>query len=158
MPKLSTCLWFDGNGEEAMNLYTSVFKDSKIGNVSRYGDAGPGPKGSVMTATFEIGGHEFMVLNGGPMYKFTPAISFVVPCRTQEDVDYYWSRLLEGGGAPQQCGWLTDRFGVSWQIVPTALPEMLKDADPERSRRVMEAMLKMAKLDIGALKQAYEGR
>ena len=157
MQKIATCLWFDGKAEEAVNFYTSVFKDSKVGNVARYGDAGPGPKGSVMTATFEIEGREFMALNGGPMFKFTPAISFVVNCKTQDEVDDYWNKLLEGG-APQQCGWLTDKFGVSWQIVPTALGEMMLDKDPAKAKRVMEAMLKMVKLDIKALKQAYEGR
>ena len=157
MQKIATCLWFDGKAEEAVNFYTSVFKDSKVGNVACYGDAGPGPKGSVMTATFEIEGREFMALNGGPMFKFTPAISFVVNCKTQDEVDDYWNKLLEGG-APQQCGWLTDKFGVSWQIVPTALGEMMLDKDPAKAKRVMEAMLKMVKLDIKALKQAYEGR
>jgi predicted 3-demethylubiquinone-9 3-methyltransferase (glyoxalase superfamily) len=157
MQKIATCLWFDGKAEEAVNFYTSVFKDSKVGNVARYGDAGPGPKGSVMTATFEIEGREFMALNGGPMFKFTPAISFVVNCKTQDEVDDYWNKLLEGG-APQQCGWLTDKFGVSWQIVPTALGEMMLDKDQAKAKRVMEAMLKMVKLDIKVLKQAHEGR
>jgi len=139
-----------------MNFYTSVFKNSKIGSVTRYGEAGPGAKGTVMTATFEIEGQEFVALNGGPQVKFSPAISFVVRCKTQEEVDDFWAKLLQGG-APQQCGWLTDKFGVSWQIVPTILPEMLQDKDAEKTKRVMEAMLKMVKLDINALKQAYEG-
>ena len=157
MQKIAPCLWFDGKAEEAMNFYTSIFKNSKVSNVACYGDAGPGPKGSVMTATFEIEGREFMALNGGPMFKFTPAISFIVNCKTQDEIDDYWNKLLEGG-APQQCGWLTDKFGVSWQIVPTALGEMMLDKDPAKAKRVMEAMLKMVKLDIKALKQAYEGR
>ena len=139
-----------------MNFYTSVFKNSKIGSVTRYGEAGPGAKGTVMTATFEIEGQEFVALNGGPQVKFSTAISFVVRCKTQEEVDDFWAKLLQGG-APQQCGWLTDKFGVSWQIVPTILPEMLQDKDAEKTKRVMEAMLKMVKLDINALKQAYEG-
>jgi len=155
MEKIGTCLWFDGKAEEAMNFYTAIFKNSKVGKVARYGDAGPGPKGSVMTATFERDGREFMALNGGPMYKFSPAISFIVNCKTQEEVDHHWNNLLEGG-APQQCGWLTDKFGVSWQIVPTILGELMTDKDPAKSKRVMEAMLKMVKLDIKALQQAYE--
>jgi predicted 3-demethylubiquinone-9 3-methyltransferase (glyoxalase superfamily) len=155
MKKITTCLWFDGKAEEAVNFYTSIFKNSKTGDVARYGDAGPGPKGSVMTATFEIEGREFIALNGGPEFHFTPAISFVVHCKTQDDVDEYWEKLLRGG-SPQQCGWLTDRFGVSWQIVPTILPEMLQDEDAAKANRVMQAMLKMVKLDIEALKQAYE--
>jgi predicted 3-demethylubiquinone-9 3-methyltransferase (glyoxalase superfamily) len=156
MLRIGPCLWFDGQAEEAMNFYTSIFKNSKVGSVTRYGEAGPGAKGSVMTATFEIEGQEFIALNAGPHFKFTPAISFVVRCKTQEEVDDFWAKLLQGG-APQQCGWLTDKFGVSWQIVPTILPEMLQDKDAEKTRRVMEAMLKMVKLDINALKQAYEG-
>jgi predicted 3-demethylubiquinone-9 3-methyltransferase (glyoxalase superfamily) len=156
MEKIGTCLWFDNKAEEAMNFYTAIFRNSKIGKVARYGDAGPGPKGSVMTATFELDGREFMALNGGPMYKFTPAISFVVNCKTQEEVDHHWNKLLEGGAA-QQCGWLTDQFGVSWQIVPTILGELMTDKDPAKAKRVMEAMLKMVKLDIKTLQQAYEG-
>jgi predicted 3-demethylubiquinone-9 3-methyltransferase (glyoxalase superfamily) len=157
MQKIAPCLWFDGKAEEAMNFYTSIFKNSKVGNVTRYGEAGPGVNDSVMTATFEIEGQEFMALNGGPMFKFSPAISFIVHCKTQEEVDDFWAKLLEGG-APQQCGWLTDKFGVSWQIVPTILPEMLQDKDAEKTKRVMQAMLKMIKLDIEVLKQAYRHR
>lgn len=138
-----------------MNFYTSIFKNSEVGNVTRHGEAGPGESGSVMVATFEIEGQEFVALNGGPMFKFSPAISFIVHCRRQEEVDDFWAKLLEGG-APQQCGWLTDKFGVSWQIVPTILPEMLQDKDAEKTKRVKQAMLKMAKLDIKVLKQAYE--
>jgi predicted 3-demethylubiquinone-9 3-methyltransferase (glyoxalase superfamily) len=157
MQKIAPCLWFDGKAEEAMKFYTSIFKNSKVGNVMRYGDAGPGQKGTVMAATFELEGQEFMALNGGPMFKFSPAISFFVKCETQEEVDDLWAKLLEGG-APQQCGWLTDKFGVSWQIVPTILGEMLQDKDAEKAKRVMQAMLKMVKLDIKLLKQAYEPR
>ena len=155
MQKIAPCLWFDGKAEEAMNFYTSIFKNSKVGNVMRYGDAGPGQKGTVMSATFELEGQEFMALNGGPMFTFSPAISFFVKCETQEEVDDLWAKFLEGG-EPQQCGWLTDKFGVSWQIVPTILPEMLQDKDAEKTKRVMQAMLKMVKLDIKVLKQAYE--
>ena len=154
MQKIAPCLWFDGKAEEAMNFYTSIFKNSKVSNVTRYGEAGPGENGSVMTATFEMEGQEFVALNGGPMFKFSPAISFIVLCKTQEEVDDFWTKLLEGG-APQQCGWLTDKFGVSWQIVPAILPEMMQDKDAERTKRVMQAMLKMVKLDIKVLKQAH---
>jgi predicted 3-demethylubiquinone-9 3-methyltransferase (glyoxalase superfamily) len=155
MQKITPCLWFDDRAEEAMRFYTSIFKNSKVGSIARYGDAGPGKKGTVMTVTFEIEGQEFMGLNGGPHFKFSPAISFVVHCKTQEELDDYWAKLLEGG-APSQCGWLTDKFGVSWQIVPTILSEMMQDKDPEKTNRVMQAVLKMVKLDIKALKQAYE--
>jgi predicted 3-demethylubiquinone-9 3-methyltransferase (glyoxalase superfamily) len=148
-------LWFDGQAEQAMKFYLSVFKDSKVVSEMRYGDAGPGPKGSLLAVTFELEGQEFMALNGGPQYKFTPAISLFVKCKTQQEVDALWDKLLDGG-TPQQCGWLTDKFGVSWQIVPTVLGEMLQDPDPKKSQRVMEAMLKMVKLDIAKLKQAYE--
>jgi len=156
MPKITPCLWFDGQAEEAMNFYVSIFKDSKVGTVSRYGDAGPGPKGSVMVATFQLEGQEFMGLNGGPQYTFSPAISFMVNCKTQDEVDHLWDKLSEGGQI-QQCGWLQDKFGVSWQIVPTALMELMRDKDPAKSKRVMEAMLKMKKLDIAELRRAYEG-
>ena len=157
MQKISPFLWFDGKAEEAVNFYTSVFRNSRIGDVMRYGDAGPGPKGSVMTATFEIEGQEFIALNGGPMFTFSPAISFFVKCKTQEEVDELWAKL-SAGGRTQQCGWLQDKFGVSWQIVPTGLGEMLQDKDSAKSKRVMEAMLKMVKLDIRILKQAYDAR
>jgi predicted 3-demethylubiquinone-9 3-methyltransferase (glyoxalase superfamily) len=153
--RITPCLWFDGQAEEAANVYVSIFRNSKITAISRYGDAGPGPKGSVMVVGFELDGQAFTGLNGGPMFKFNEAISMVVNCETQEEVDHYWDRLLEGG-EPSQCGWLKDRFGMSWQIVPTALVEMVQDKDPARSRRVMAAMLKMRKLDIAGLKQAYE--
>ena len=157
MQKITPCLWFDGKAEEAMNFYTSIFKNSKTGRISRYGDEGPGPKGTVMVATFEIEGQAFMALNGGPQFTFSPAISFLVNCETQEEVDRLWEKLSEGG-EKLQCGWLKDKYGVSWQIVPTVLGEMMQGKDPEKSRRVMKAMLQMAKLDIKRLKQAYEDR
>lgn len=155
--KISPFLWFDNNAEEAINLYTSVFKDAKIVSVSRYGEAGPGQAGTVMTATFMLHGQEFMALNGGPEFKFTEAISFFVNCETQEEVDELWEKLSEGG-EKGQCGWLKDKFGVSWQIIPTALGELLGDKDPEKAKRVLEAMLQMHKIDIETLKQAYEQR
>jgi len=155
--KITPCLWFDGRAEEAVKFYTSVFKRSKKGDVTRYGDAGPGPKGSVMTATFRVEGQEFMALNGGPEFKFSPAISFIVHCKSQKRVDYYWDKLMEGGGAPQQCGWLTDRFGVSWQIVPNIVPELMGDKDKQKRERVMQAILKMVKLDVDELKRAARG-
>ncbi len=155
MKKITPFLWFDNQAEEAMNFYTSVFKNSKVGTVVRYGEAGPGPKGSVMTASFELEGQEFVALNGSPLFKFTPAISFVVDCKSQEEVDELWEKLTEGG-EEQPCGWLKDRYGLSWQIVPTVLVEMLNDPDPEKSKRVTEAMLKMKKIDIQTLRQAYE--
>ena len=155
MQKIGTCLWFDGRAEEAANFYLSIFKGGKLGSVARYGDAGPGEKGSVMTVTFEIEGREFMALNGGPLFQLTPAISFVVHCKDQEEIDQYWNKLLQGG-APQQCGWLTDKFGVSWQIVPAILGDLMQDEDQEKVKRVMQAMLKMVKLDVAALQHAYE--
>lgn len=157
MQKITPFLWFDGKAEEAMTLYVSVFKNSKIGRVTRYGDAGPGPKGSVMSATFQLDGQEFHALNGGPMYTFSPAISFFVSCETQAEVDDLWEKLSEGGHK-SRCGWLQDRYGVSWQIIPSVLGKMLQDKDPEKSQRVMKAMLQMDKLDIGVLTQAYEGQ
>jgi predicted 3-demethylubiquinone-9 3-methyltransferase (glyoxalase superfamily) len=157
MQKITPFLWFDGRAEEAANHYTSVFRNSKIVNVTRYGDAGPGPKGSVMTVAFQLDGQDFVALNGGPQFKFNEAISFVVNCETQQEIDSLWEKL-SAGGHPSRCGWLKDRFGVSWQIVPVALGRMVGDADPDKSRRVMEAMLQMDKLDISRLKQAYERR
>jgi len=157
MQKITPCLWFDGRAEEAMRFYTSIFKNSKVGAVTRYGEGMPGKRGSVMTATFEIEGQEFMGLNGGPDFKFSEAISFVVNCKTQEELDYYWGKLLEGG-APSQCGWLTDKFGVSWQIVPTILPELLQDKNAARRDRVMKAVLGMIKLDVKKLKEAAKGQ
>ena len=158
MQKITPFLWFDNNAEEAINLYVSIFKNSKVGKVSRYGDAGPGPKGSIMTATFELEGQEFMALNGGPHFKFTPAISLFVNCETQEEVDEIWNKFLSAGGKADQCGWLTDKYGLSWQIIPKALGEMLSDPDPEKSQRVMKAMMQMVKIDIAGLKRAYEGQ
>jgi predicted 3-demethylubiquinone-9 3-methyltransferase (glyoxalase superfamily) len=153
--KITPFLWFDDKAEEAVNLYTSVFKNSEIESVTRYGEEGPGPAGAVMTVTFRLEGQEFMALNGGPTFRFTEAISFFVNCETQEEVDELWEKLSEGG-EEGQCGWLKDKYGVSWQIVPTALGEMLQDEDPEKAKRVMNAMLQMSKIDIGALKQAYD--
>jgi predicted 3-demethylubiquinone-9 3-methyltransferase (glyoxalase superfamily) len=156
MQKISPFLWFDDQAEDAMNFYVSVFKNAKAGSVARYGDAGPGPKGSVMTASFELEGQRFTALNGGPHFKFTEAISFVVDCQTQEEVDELWAKLSEGGQT-QQCGWLKDKFGLSWQIVPSVLIELISDSDPRKSQRVMEAMLQMTKIDIAKLRQAHEG-
>jgi len=156
MQKISPFLWFDNQAEEAVNFYVSVFRNSKVGGVTRYGDAGPGPKGSAMTVSFELEGQQFTALNGGPHFKFTEAISFVVDCKSQAEVDELWDRLSEGGQT-QQCGWLKDKFGLSWQIIPSALPELMSDPDPEKSRRVTEAMLQMTKIDIAKLRQAHEG-
>ena len=155
MKRITPFLWFDGKAEEAMNLYVSLFKNSKVGNVTRYGEGGPGPKGSVMTATFELDGQEFMALNGGPEFKFTEAISFYVNVETQEEVDELWEKLSKGG-EKGQCGWLKDRFGLSWQVVPSILGKLLRDKDAEKSKRVMKAMLQMQKIDIKKLKQAYD--
>jgi predicted 3-demethylubiquinone-9 3-methyltransferase (glyoxalase superfamily) len=157
MQKITPFLWFDDKAEEAMNFYVSIFKNSKRGRISRYGEAGPGPKGAVMVVTFRLDGQEFMALNGGPHFKFTEAFSLLVNCETQDEVDALWEKLSEGG-AKGQCGWLKDKYGLSWQIVPTALGEMMSDPDPEKSKRVMNAMLQMKKLDINTLKQAYEQR
>ena len=153
--RITACLWFDGQAEEAAHHYVSIFKNSRITAVSRYGDAGPGPKGSVMTIAFELDGQAFTALNGGPMFKFTEAISLIVNCETQDEVDHYWHKLSEGG-QPGRCGWLKDRLGVSWQVVPTALVEMLQDEDPAKSQRVMAALMTMRKLDIAGLTQACE--
>src|SRR5439155_7180145 len=157
MQKIVTFLWFNDQAEEAMNHYISIFPDSKVLSVSRYGDAGPGPKGQVMVANFQLVGQEFMALNGGPQFKFTEAISLFVNCETQQEVDQLWAKLT-AGGEESQCGWLKDKYGLSWQIVPTALGEMMADKDPEKSGRVMQAMLQMGKLDLAALRRAYEGR
>jgi predicted 3-demethylubiquinone-9 3-methyltransferase (glyoxalase superfamily) len=157
MQKITPFLWFNDNAEEAMNFYISIFKNSKVLNVARYGEAGPGANGTVMTATFQLDGQEFVALNGGPHFKFTEAISFVVYCETQEEVDEFWEKLSEGG-EKSRCGWLKDKYGLSWQIVPTVLAELYQDKDAEKTKRVMEAMLKMDKLDIKTLRQAYEGK
>ncbi len=157
MKKITPFLWFDDQAEEAMNFYGSVFPDSRVLNVSRYGDDAPGPKGRIMSATFELNGQQFMALNGGPQdFHFSEAISFFVDCETQAEVDRLWDRLTEGG-EPGPCGWLKDKYGLSWQIVPTALGEMLNDPDPAKASRVMQAMLKMSKIEIAGLRQAYEG-
>jgi predicted 3-demethylubiquinone-9 3-methyltransferase (glyoxalase superfamily) len=156
MQKIRPFLWYDTEAEEAAKLYTSVFKNAKIGKTVRYGDAGPGPKGSVMTIEFEIEGMEFIALNGGPHFKFTEAISLVVDCKSQAEVDELWEKL-SAGGSKSQCGWLKDRFGLSWQIVPTVLVELLSDPDPKKSKRVMEAMLQMTKIDIAKLREAAAG-
>jgi len=154
--RISHCLWFDGQAEEAANFYVSIFNNSKITAVSRYGEAGPGPKGSVMVIGFELDGRAFTALNGGPMFKFTEAISMIVHCETQAEVDYYWEKL-SAGGQEGRCAWLKDKFGVSWQIVPTALIELMQDKDAAKSARVMRAMLQMTKIDIAGLRRAYEG-
>jgi predicted 3-demethylubiquinone-9 3-methyltransferase (glyoxalase superfamily) len=155
MPKIKPFLWFDNQAEDAAKFYVSIFKNSRIKTVNRYGEAGPGPKGSVMTVVFELDGQEFIALNGGPHFKFNESISFSVECKTQEEVDEYWSKLTQGG-QEVQCGWLKDKYGLSWQVNPTILGEMLSDSDSQKSKRVMEAMLKMKKIEIAGLKQAYE--
>jgi predicted 3-demethylubiquinone-9 3-methyltransferase (glyoxalase superfamily) len=153
MQKITPFLWFDGKAEEAAKFYVSVFKKSKLGQVTRYGEAGPGPKGSVMTVSFELEGQQFIALNGGPHFTFSPAISFFVDCKTQQEVDALWEKL-SAGGEQQMCGWLKDKYGVSWQIVPSVLGELLHDTDADTAKRVMQAMLKMRKLDIEGLKRA----
>src|SRR6266498_2618659 len=155
MQKITPFLWFDDQAEEAANFYVSIFKNSKIGNTARYGEAGPGPAGTVMPVAFELNGQEFTALNGGPEFKFTEAISFFVNCESQQEVDELWEKLSEGG-EEGPCGWLKDKYGLSWQIVPTVLGEMLNDPDPAKAQRVMKAMLQMQKIDIAGLKQAYE--
>jgi predicted 3-demethylubiquinone-9 3-methyltransferase (glyoxalase superfamily) len=155
MPKITPFLWFDNRAEEAMNFYVSIFKNSKILSVSRYGEGGPGEKGTVMTGTFQLDGQEFFALNGGPEFTFTPAISFFVNCETQQEVDELWDKLSEGG-EKGRCGWLKDKYGLSWQIIPSVLGELMQDKDAEKANRVMQAMLQMDKLDIKILKQAYE--
>jgi predicted 3-demethylubiquinone-9 3-methyltransferase (glyoxalase superfamily) len=154
MQKITTNLWFDTEAEEAANFYTSIFDDSRVVRVMRYGEAGPRPAGMVLTVTFELEGQEFTALNGGPEFKFTEAISLLVNCESQEEVDELWARL-SAGGEEGPCGWLKDKFGLSWQIVPTVLDEMLQDEDADRANRVMEAMLQMSKIDIAALEKAY---
>lgn len=157
MQKITPMLWFDNNAEEAVNLYTSVFKDAKIGKISRYGKEGPGPEGAVMTAEFELFGQQFVALNAGPMFKFTEAISFVVNCENQEEVDYYWNRLTADGGQESMCGWLKDKFGLSWQITPTILMKLTADPDKKKAGRVMQAMMKMKKIDIAKIEEAARG-
>lgn len=157
MQKIAPFLWFNGQAEEAMNFYVSIFKNSKILSVNRFGEAGPGPKGTVINTTFQLEGQKLCALNGGPQFSFTPAISFFVDCQTQQEVDELWEKLSEGG-EKGRCGWLKDKFGVSWQVIPSALGEMLGDKDAGRSQRVMKAMLQMNKIDIAGLKRAYDNR
>jgi predicted 3-demethylubiquinone-9 3-methyltransferase (glyoxalase superfamily) len=158
MQKITPFLWFDTQAEEAAKLYTSIFKNSRINDIARYGDAGPGPKGSVMTVGFTLDGQHFTALNGGPLFKFNESVSFVVRCQSQDEVDHYWNRLIENGGKPSQCGWLKDKFGLSWQITPDVLIELLQDKDAAKAQRVMQAMMQMSKIDIAALKRAAEGK
>jgi predicted 3-demethylubiquinone-9 3-methyltransferase (glyoxalase superfamily) len=157
MQKINPFLWFDGKAEEAANFYVSVFKESKLVNVARYGDAGPGPKGTAMSATFDLAGQRFIALNGGSQFKFSEAISFLINCETQQEVDELWEKL-SAGGEKSRCGWLKDKYGLSWQVIPTVLGEMLQDKDPKKSQRVMQAMMQMDKIDIARLKQAYDGK
>ena len=155
MPKIIPCLWFDGKAEEAAKFYTSVFKDSKIKEVTHYGDAGPGPKGSVLTVAFELDGNELLALNGGPEFKFNEALSLIVECKNQDEIDYYWEKLRTGGGQEVECGWLKDKYGLFWQVTPKALPEMLADKDQKKADRVMTAMLGMKKIELETLEHAY---
>ena len=155
MQKITPFLWFDNNAEEAVNHYLAIFKNSKINKVLRCGDAGPGPKGSILTIAFQLEGQDFIALNGGPIFRFTEAISLSVDCKSQQEVDDLWEKLSDGG-QKSQCGWLKDKFGLSWQVVPTALIEMLQDQDAEKAKRVMAAMMQMSKIDIAMLKQAYD--
>ncbi|HUQ49581.1 MAG TPA: VOC family protein [Terriglobales bacterium] len=157
MQKITPFLWFNDQAEEAMNLYVFIFKNSKVVSVTRYGDAGPGPKGTVMSATFQLEGQDFYALNGGPHFSFTPAISLFVSCETQEEVDELWEKLA-AGGSKERCGWLKDKYGLSWQIIPTVLGKMLADREPEKSQRVMQAMMQMDKIDIKRLQDAYDGK
>ena len=155
MQKITPFLWFDHQAEEAAKFYVSMFKNSKILNIARYGEGTPMPKGTVMTVDFVLEGERFTALNGGPMFKFTEAISFLVNCESQDEVDMLWKKLTSNGGVEGQCGWLKDRYGLSWQIIPTALGQMLSDPDPEKAQRVMSAMLKMKKINVETLRQAY---
>jgi predicted 3-demethylubiquinone-9 3-methyltransferase (glyoxalase superfamily) len=157
MQRITPFLWFDTQAEEAANLYVSLFRDSKILNISRYGEEGPGPAGQVMVVNFQLEGMQFRALNAGPIFKFTEAISFQVDCETQEEVDYLWNSLIADGGQESMCGWLKDKFGLSWQITPRVLGEYISDPDPEKSGRAMQAMMQMQKLDIAELKRAYDG-
>jgi predicted 3-demethylubiquinone-9 3-methyltransferase (glyoxalase superfamily) len=157
MTKITPFLWFDGQAEEAAKLYVSIFPDSKIVNTTHYGEGAPVPKGTVMTVKFELSGQPFIALNGGPQFKFTEAVSFSVDCKNQAEIDHYWSRL-SAGGKEEPCGWLKDKYGMSWQVNPGILGKMLGDPDPEKSKRVFDAMLKMKKIDIATLEKAYEGK
>jgi predicted 3-demethylubiquinone-9 3-methyltransferase (glyoxalase superfamily) len=155
MQKIVTSLWFDGNAEEAINFYASIFKNSKVVELSRYGEGAPFPAGTVLAATFQLEGQEFMAINGGPEFPFTEAVSLYVKCKNQEEVDELWEKLVQGG-EESQCGWLKDKYGLSWQIIPTILGELLGDKDPAKAQNVMQAMLKMKKIDIKGLKEAYD--
>jgi len=155
MQKINPFLWFDNQAEDAANFYVSLFKNSKIINVARYGEAGPGPKGTAMSVTFELAGQKFIALNGGPLFTFTEAVSFLINCETQHEVDELWEKL-SAGGKTSRCGWLKDKYGLSWQVIPTALGQMLQDKDPKKSQRVMQSMLQMDKIDIARLKKAYD--
>ncbi len=154
--KITPFFWYDNQAEEAMNFYVSIFKNSRVLGVTRYGKSGPGPEGSVLTAAFELEGQKFTALNGGPRFKFNESVSFVVNCETQEEIDYFWEKLSSDGGQESQCGWLKDKFGLSWQVVPTILPELITSKDPKKSERVMQAIMQMKKLDLAKLKQAAE--
>jgi predicted 3-demethylubiquinone-9 3-methyltransferase (glyoxalase superfamily) len=156
--KITTYLWFDGNAEEAVELYTSIFPRSRVTNVARWGEGGPGPAGTVMNIAFELDGQQLIALNGGPHFKFTPAVSLFVACDSQAEVDSYWSKFLAAGGKPTACGWLEDKFGLSWQIIPTRLVELMTDPDPARAGRVANAMMGMVKIDIAGLERAYAGK
>jgi predicted 3-demethylubiquinone-9 3-methyltransferase (glyoxalase superfamily) len=156
--RITPFLWFDNQAEQAAKLYCSIFKNSEMGHIVRYGDVGPGPKGQVMIVTFKIEGQEFTALNGGPRFKFDEAISFVINCETQEEMDYYWDSLTADGGQESQCGWLKDKFGLSWQIVPTIIGELMSDEDPEKAGRVMQAVMQMKKVDLQKLKDAAAGK
>ena len=157
MQKINPFLWFNDQAEDAASFYVSLFKNSKILNVARYGEAGPGPKGTAMSVTFELAGQKFIALNGGPLFTFTEAVSFLINCETQQEVDELWEKL-SAHGKTSRCGWLKDKYGLSWQVIPTALGKMLQDKDPKKSQRVMQAMLQMDKIDIARLKQAYDGK
>ena len=157
MKKITTFLWYDKEAEQAAKFYCSVFKKSKILKIAKYGDAGPGPKGSVMTVQFQLDGVEFVALNAGPTFKFTEAISLMIACKDQKEVDYYWDKLLAGGGKESACGWLKDKYGLSWQVTPTILLEMTTHKDPKKAKRAMEAMMQMRKIDIRKLKEAVDG-
>lgn len=157
MQKITPCLWYDTEAEEAARFYVSVFKDGRMGDITNYTDAGPGVPGSVLTVEFELAGQQYLALNGGPIFKFNEALSLMIDCGTQEEVDYYWDRLREGGGSEQPCGWLKDRFGLSWQVVPRRMTELLKDPDRARANRAMQAMFKMKKIDIAEVERAAKG-
>ena len=154
--KITPFLWYDNQAEEAANFYVSIFKNSRVLGVTRYGKSGPGPEGSVLTAAFELEGQKFTALNGGPRFTFNESVSFVVNCETQEEIDYFWMKLTSEGGQESQCGWLKDKFGLSWQVVPTILPELITSKDAKKSERVMQAIMQMKKLDLAKLKQAGE--